>query len=107
MSLEKNNSRDLQKLHDKCERFLNYHAIFKMKDGSTFDGIIEDVDNDCVIVLVGEDVIEQEGGNQYNQQRQYGRPRRHRRYRRRSFPLATLLALSLLSYPYIAPPFPY
>jgi hypothetical protein len=107
MASERNNyNRDIQKIQDKCERFLTYHAIFTMKDGSTFDGIIEGVDRDCVIVLVGEDVIEQECENQ-SDQRQYGRPRRHRRFRRRSFPLTTLLALSLLSYPYVAPPFHY
>ncbi|GAA0864999.1 Uncharacterised protein [uncultured Clostridium sp.] len=107
MSLEKNNNRDAQNLRDKCERFINYHTMFTMQDGSKFDGIIEGLDGDCVIVLVGEDVIEQEGANQSNLQRQQGRPRRFRRFRRRRIPLSSLLTLSLLAYPFIAPPFPF
>lgn len=107
MSSPKNNNRNVQNLRDKCERFINYHTMFTMQDGSTFDGIIEGLDGDCVMVLVGEDVIEQEGANQSNLQRQQGRPRRFRRFRRRRIPLASLLALSLLAYPFIAPPFPF
>ncbi|RDY22386.1 hypothetical protein CHF27_013775 [Romboutsia maritimum] len=108
MSLERNTkNRNIQNLYDECKRLKSYHTIFTMKDGSVFDGIIESVDQDCVIVLVGEDVMDEEFENQYNQQRQYGRPRRFRRFRRRSFPLATLIALSLLQYPYYAPPYSY
>jgi hypothetical protein len=108
MSLERNNkNRNVQNLHDECKKLMSYHAIFTMKDGSVFDGIIESVDPDRVIVLVGEDVMEQEFENQYDQQRQYGRPRRFRRFRRRYFPFASLIALSLLPYPYYAAPYPY
>ncbi|WP_296648304.1 hypothetical protein, partial [Romboutsia sp. 13368] len=106
MATERNN-RNMQNIHDECKRLMNYHTVFTMKDGTTFDGIIESVEQDRVIILVGEDVMDQEGENQYNQQRQYGSPRRYRRFRRRAFPLATLIALSLLPYPYYAPPYPY
>lgn len=103
--------RDLQSLHDECERCMYYHTTLTFTDGSTLDGIIEKVDNDRIIVLVGEDVMEQENENQMGQQRQpytYGRPRRRfRRFRRQAFPLNTLAALALLRYPYIAPPYPY
>ncbi|MHC1682664.1 MAG: hypothetical protein AB6733_06920 [Clostridiaceae bacterium] len=103
--------RDLQSLQDQCKRSLYYHSILTMTDGSTFDGIVENVDADSITVLVGEDVMEQEGMNRYDEQRQfygYGRPRRRfRRFNRRKFPLATLAALSLLQYPYILPPYPY
>lgn len=117
MDLERNEYyRDLQPLHDQCLKCLYYHTILTMKDGSTLDGIIENVDNDRIIVLVGEDVMEEEGENEADQQRQYQgygyshgrRPRRrYRRFRRKAYPLATLAALSLLPYPYIAPPYPY
>lgn len=78
-----------------------------MKDGSVFDGIIESVDNDSITILVGEDVIDEEPENQNNQQRQFGRPRRYRRFRRRYFPLGALIALSLLQYPYYSQPYYY
>jgi len=104
---EKNNKdRNGQNLHDECRRLMNYHALFTMRDGSVFDGIIESVDSNGVTVLVGEDVMEEELENPCSQQRQFGRPRRFRRFRRRVFPFATLLALSLLPYPYY-PFFPY
>lgn len=108
MAIERNNNqRNIQVLHDECERLLNYHVIFTMKDGNVFDGIIETVEPDRVIVLVGEDIIEQDGKNLFAQQRQpFGRPRRFRRFRRRAFPLGALLALSLLQYPYY-PYYPY
>lgn len=111
MALEvTNNYRDSQFLHDECMRCMNYHTILTMKDGSTVDGIIEGVEGDRIIVLVGEDMMEQECSDQSNQQRQFHghRPRRRfRRFRRHAFPLRTLAALSLLQYPYMAPPFPF
>jgi hypothetical protein len=74
------------------------------------DGIIGDVKEDRITMLVGEDVIDQE--NQMNQD--YRSPygfrypaRRYRVYRPRIYPLANLAALSLLPYPYVAPPYPY
>ena len=104
---EKNNkNRSGQNLHDECRRLMNYHALFTMRDGSIFDGIIESVDSNGVTVLVGEDVMEEELENPCSQQRQFGRPRRFRRFRRRVFPFAALLALSLFPYPYY-PFFPY
>ena len=106
MATERNN-RNMQNMYDECKRLMNYHTIFTMKDGTTFDGIIESVEQDRVIILVGEDVIDQKCENQYNQQRQYGPPRRYRRFRRRAFPLGALIGLSLLAYPYYAPPYPY
>jgi small nuclear ribonucleoprotein (snRNP)-like protein len=103
--------RDLESLHDQCKKCAYYHVIITMKDGSTLDGIIEDVDMDGVNMLVGEDVMEKDDEGEYDQDRQYymyGRPRRRfRRFRRRRFPLASLLALSLLPYPVIPPVYPY
>lgn len=100
MTLKRNdNNKDSQYLHDMCKRYMNYHTFFTMKDGSTFDGIIESVDKDYVIVLVGEDVIDQGCGNEFDEQRQFGHPRRFRRFRRRVFPLSALATLLLLSFP--------
>ncbi len=106
--------RDLGSLHDKCRKCAYYHVKLTMTDGSAFDGIIENVDPDRIIVLVGEDVMERENENQTDGQRQYynyhnyGPRRRYRSFRRQAFPLATLAALSLLPYPYITqPPYPY
>jgi hypothetical protein len=108
--------RDTQYLHDQCEKNMFYHIVLTMKDGSVIDGVIESVEPDRIIVLVGEDVMEKESNNETNQQRQisgYGRPRRRRRrrrfrrFRRRGIPLASLAALRLLQYPYYAPPYPY
>ena len=108
MYLDKNNkNRNVQNMYDECKRLANYHAIFTMKDGSVFDGIIETVDPDKVIILVGEDIMENELENQSSEQRQYNQRRRFRRFRRRAFPLASLIALSLLPYPYYAPPYSY
>ncbi|MDR3594404.1 hypothetical protein [Clostridium sp.] len=114
MDLEREESyRDLQNLHDKCRKCLYYHVNLTMKDGSTFDGIIENVEPDRIIVLVGKDVIDRDDDNKKcDQQRIYNQgyyryPMRYRYFNRQAFPLGSLATLSLLSYPYIAPPYPY
>ncbi|WP_087971609.1 hypothetical protein [Oceanobacillus rekensis] len=115
MSIENNYeySNDSRYLYDECKRLMNYHVTLSMADGTTMEGIIQNVDRDNIDVLVGEEVMERgsEDENE-NDTRQfyaggYGRPRRgFRRFRRRRFPLASLAALALL--PYIAPtPYPY
>lgn len=108
----KNNDyyRGSRNLEDECKKYVYYHTTLTMTDGSTFDGIIENVDKDIITVLVGEDVMEDESENRSDEQRQpfgHGGPRRRfRRFRRRNFPLGTLATLALL--PYIAPPpYPY
>jgi len=103
MALYKNGYyRDLRNLEDECKKYLYYHTTLTMTDGSTFDGIIENIDKDMLTVLVGEDVMEDEIENRSDEQRQpfgHGRPRRRfRRFRRRNFPLGTLATLALLPY---------
>ena len=107
MDLERDDYyRNLQNLQDKCRRSISFHVIFTMTDGSVFDGIIEDVDNNRVTALIGEDVMEQDDDPADNQRQR--RPKgRHRRFRRRQFPLGSLAALSLLPYPYFAPFVPF
>jgi len=106
--------RELRAVDDVCKKYLNYHIILTMTDGSKLDGIIENVDTDSITMLVGEDVMEKENEDQSENQRQYhdhdhdhGRPRRRfRRFRRRSFPINRLAEIALL--PYIAPSYyPY
>lgn len=104
MNFEENNSRKIQDLYDECERLTSYHVVFTTKDGSKFDGIIEKVEPDCVIVLIGEDVMDEE--NKSNN-RQYYNPRRGRRFRRRPFPYNNLGGIGILPYPYYVPPYPY
>lgn len=114
MNKEKNeNFRDLQYLHNQCKKCMYYHSVLTLKDGRVLDGIIEGVEPDRIIVLIGEDVMEQEAPMQGNDQRQIsgfggGRPRRrYRRFRRRGIPLGSLAALALLNYPYYNQPYPY
>ncbi|MEC5424844.1 small nuclear ribonucleoprotein [Virgibacillus sp. C22-A2] len=101
---------DLRNMYDECRKHMNYHVTLTMTDGSTFDGIIVEVDRDNFTVLAGEDVMERENENGSDSRQYYGdfgRPRRRfRRFRRRAFPFASLAALALL--PYITPtPYPY
>lgn len=105
MQSQGSNSSNLQNLYNDCKAMVNYHVILRMQDGREFDCIIESVEPESVNVLMGEDVIDREDEN--NRQPQFNNPRRFRRFRRMNFPLATLLALSLLPYPYYAPPYPY
>lgn len=105
MSSVKNHySRDLQALHDKCQRNMFFHIVLKLKDGSVIDGIIEKVEPERIIILVGEDVMEEDENREDRQIFGGGRPRRRfRRFRRRGIPIGALAALSLLQYPY--PPY--
>ncbi|KAB7705635.1 hypothetical protein F9802_13980 [Bacillus aerolatus] len=102
-------------LHEKCQKYMYHHVVLTMTDGSSFDGIIEGIDDDRITALVGEDVMERESDELEDRQYYggYGRPRRRRfrRFRRRFIPLAALAALSLLPYaypsPYYYPYYPY
>ncbi|WP_102345155.1 hypothetical protein [Bacillus sp. Marseille-P3661] len=101
---------NIRNLHDKCRKHMLYHVTLTMTDGSSFDGIIENVDMDRITVLAGEDVMErdneQESEARYGDYG-YGRPRRRfRRFRRRNIPLASLAAIALLPY-IVPPPVPY
>lgn len=104
---------DIRNLQSKCKKYLYYNVTLIMSDGSIFDGMIENVDKDRIIMLVCEDVMELDDDEyNYNESRQHGnvgfnrRPprRRFRRFRRRFFPFADIAALQLLpfipSYPY-------
>lgn len=104
-----NNMRDLQ---SKYKKYLYYNVTLIMSDGSIVDGMIENVEQDRITMLVGEDVMNlDDDEDTYDENRQHGnvgfnrRPRgRFRRFRRRFFPFANVVALQLL--PYI-PPHPF
>ena len=89
-------------MQNKCWQYLNYHVIGQMADGTQVEGIIEDVDDDGVTMLVPEEIDADErmfgfggygGGG-------YGGRRRFRRFRRRRFPF------TVFAFPFIFP-FPY
>lgn len=87
-------NQDFRDAKSMCMQYMNFHIIAQMNDGSQMEGIIEDVDDEGVTMLVPEEVEEDErqfdgyggyggyGGGGYGG---YGR-RRFRRYRRRRFP---------------------
>ncbi len=108
MDLEEINYRDgARNLQDKCKKYLYYNVTLIMSDGSIFDGMIENADQDRITMLVGEDVMELDDDDEYDydEKRQHGnvgfhrRPRRRfRRFRRRFFPFANVVALELLPF---------
>ena len=93
-------SNSTQNLKSKCKKYLYYNVTLIMSDGSIFDGMIENIDQDRIVMLVGEDVIDLDDDDEsnYDENRQHGnvgfhrRPRRRfRRFRRRFFPFANVV----------------
>lgn len=101
--------RDMNSIKEECKTYLSYHAVLIMNDGSTCDGIIEGIDEDEIIVLVGEDVIVDDNGEDDNRQRPMGfnQSNRYRRFRRRRFPIRGINRMELLRYPFVYPVYPY
>lgn len=103
--------RDSQSLYDECKNCMTYHVVIVMRDGSTFDGIMDDVDADNATILVGEDVIADDMEEPMDRQESFGhrprRRRRFRRFRRRKFPMRNIHRIGLLGYPFFVPPFPF
>ncbi|MGP4076745.1 small nuclear ribonucleoprotein [Halobacillus sp. K22] len=95
--------------YSQCEKHKYYHVMVTLEDGNTVDGIIIDVKNDKITLLISEDVMVDENGESLSSNdRQfgyggYGR-RRARRFRRSVLPIAGLTALAL--FPYFTP-YPY
>ncbi|WP_054703427.1 hypothetical protein [Bacillus sp. JCM 19041] len=88
-----------------CHRYMNYHVIGEMNDGSQFEGIIDGMDEEGVTMLIPEDIMENNNRQQYGYDGGYdgyGRPRRrYRRYRRRHYPYRFLRNIFL--YPFFYP----
>ncbi|TGB02022.1 hypothetical protein [Halobacillus salinus] len=94
--------------HSQCVEHKNYYVFIQLNDGRQVDGIITDVKNGNLEMLVSETV-------EQNEQRQFGRFG-YRRFRPGIFPIAALSTLALVPflrpYPYYAPypyygPYPY
>lgn len=51
---------------DECKRLMNFHVILLLKDGIRFDGIIQDINDEGVLVLVVEDVFKNPSQNTPN-----------------------------------------
>ena len=51
---------------DECKRLRSCHVILLLKDGIRCDGIIQDMNDEGVLVLVGEDVFKNPSQNTPN-----------------------------------------
>ena len=103
---------NLNELKTKCKKYLYYNVTLILADGSVFDGIIENVDEDRITMLIGEDVIDLDNSEDTNSENRKNNNvkdkskhdnKRYRRYRRRYFPFGNILAFQLL--PVIPNPF--
>jgi len=100
---------EIRNVKSACQKFMNYHVLGQMADGTQVEGIIEDMDNENVTMLVPE-MVEDEAQESL-ESRVYGDfgyygggygggRRRYRRFLRRRFPYTVFV------YPFIVP-FPY
>lgn len=83
---------------DECKRLRSFHVILLLKDGIRFDGIIQDINEEGVLVLVGEDVFKNPSQNTPNRQNYM-----YRRYKPRFFPFAALATTYIMPYSYYTP----
>ncbi|MDV4149585.1 hypothetical protein R0131_01940 [Clostridium sp. AL.422] len=111
MNYDRADMKNLQDLYDECNKLMSYHITIVMKDGSTVDGMIEKVDSNGIIMLVGEDIMDDDDGDTSTGERQFGKGpgmRRHRRFRRRGYPFNSIRRVLPIVYPYpFFPFFPY
>jgi hypothetical protein len=94
-------NQDLRDIQSKCKQFINYHVIGQMSDGSNVEGIIEDVDNEGVTMLVPEEVDDDSDDMRYGGYGGYRR--RFRRFRRRRFPFRVFVFPFFVPFPYYYP----
>ena len=87
---------------DECKRLRSFHVILLLKDGIRFDGIIQDINDEGVLVLVGEDVFKNPSQNTLNRQNYM-----YRRYTPRFFPFVALAATYIMPYSYYTPFFSF
>jgi small nuclear ribonucleoprotein (snRNP)-like protein len=108
LNFDRGENYSLQNLFDECKRLIDFHIILVMKDGSSVDGILENVDSNGIIMLVGEDVIDLDDMPMPEGQRQFGGGRgmrRRRRFRRRGFPFNNVRGVFPFFFPF--PFFPF
>ncbi|WP_318502729.1 hypothetical protein [Bacillus sp. T3] len=100
------NTRDseIRNVKGACQKFMNYHVLGQMTDGTQVEGIIEDMDNENVTMLVPEmveeEVHESPESRVYGDFGYYGGGygggrRRYRRFRRCRLPIRFLFTHSL------------
>ncbi|WP_018962411.1 hypothetical protein [Sporolactobacillus vineae] len=87
------NQENLANLQQLCRKYMNYHVVASMSNGTELEGIIEDMNDRGIVMLVPEDVDDDD--RQF-----YGGRRRFRRFRRFLFPFF------LFAFPFIRP-FPH
>lgn len=90
------NDQDMKNL---CMKYMNYHVITQMSDGTQMEGIVEDVDDEGVTMLVPEEVEGDDRAFGFGGYGGYGR-RRFRRFRRRRFPFFFFIFPFIYPYPY-------
>lgn len=83
---------------DECKRLRSFHVILLLKDGIKLDGIIQDINDEGVLVLVVEDVFKNPSQNTPNRQNYM-----YRRYKPRFFPFAALATTYIMPYSYYTP----
>ena len=98
-------TRDSRDIMSKCSQYMNYHVIGHLSDGTNIDGIIEDMDDDGVTMLMPEEVDDDTDGRQYGGYGGYGGGyrRRFRRFRRRRFPYSAFIFPFIIPFPYYYP----
>ncbi|MCO7176283.1 hypothetical protein ACFP7A_10385 [Sporolactobacillus kofuensis] len=88
-----NNQESIQSL---CRKYMNYHVVAQMADGSQMEGIIEDVNDQGVVMMIPEDVTEDERFIAAP-----GRPRRRfRRFNRFFFPFFLFIPPFIFPFPH-------
>lgn len=91
------NTADTEMIRNLSQKYMNYHVIAQMADGSRMEGIIEDVNDQGVVMLIPEDVDADED------ERFFAGPgprRRFRRFRRFRFPFIFFAAPFLFPFPH-------
>lgn len=92
---------DFRDVQNACQKYMNYHVIGQMADGTQVEGIIEDMDDEGVTMLVPEIVEEDTDDDRiYGGYGGYGGRRRFRRFRRRRFPFFSFVFPFIFPYPY-------
>ncbi len=105
-------------IQNACQRYMNYYVTGQLADGSQVEGIITDMDENGVEMMVPEEVQEQmtdirygfgsyggyngyNGYDDYGYGYGYGRPRRrYRRFRRRRYPYAQFVFPFIIPFPF-------
>jgi len=90
---------DYRNIMDTCQRYMNYHVVGQMSDGTQMNGILQDMDDEGVTMLVPEDIDDDSDDMRFGGYGGYGR-RRFRRFRRRRFPYNVFIFPFFFPFPY-------